>query len=229
MAEMEIIEVINFSELIRPEVSRLVAISCWRSGAFRYGVFRLVSGLCSPVYVQTELLLADTTTRDIVVSLMAATIKELDIDVFAGGELRGVPFADLLGYKLGKPSVAVRKELKEHGADQNFWIAGMTPQDFKGKKVLLTEDLITDGKSKMVFINGIRNSGGIVQHCLAVVNRCQGGDQKLLEVGVELHYLTTLDEIETVGREKGILRPDQIKEIAEYRADPKAWNKKRSQ
>jgi orotate phosphoribosyltransferase len=217
----------SYSNLI-PEMKRIGAVSCWDTGAFKEGLFKLKSENMSPVYISADLVLKDVTYRDIATSAMASLAADLEFDVVAGGELRGVSFADFLAQRINKPSVAVRKKPKTYGARtgemKEYWIEGMIPEDFEGKKALLSEDLITDGGSKIVFINGIRNSGGKVRDCIVYVDRQQGGKERLEKEGVKLYSVTDLDTILMVGKERGFLKEEDFKGIEDYRADEKKWN-----
>jgi len=218
----------SYSNLIQPEMKKIGAVSCWSTGAFKRGLFKLASGDMSPVYISADLVLKDVTYRNLTISAMENLAADLEFDVVAGGELRGVSFADFLAQRINKPSVAVRKKPKSYGARtgemKEYWIEGMIPEEFEGKKALLTEDLITDGKSKIDFINGIRNSGGKVQDCIVCVDRQQGGRERLEKEGVRLYSVTDLDTILMVGKERGFLKEEDFKEIEDYRADEKKWN-----
>ena len=79
------------------------------------------------------------------------TIGWNKIDVVAGGETAGIPFAAFLAALAKKPMIYVRKQPKGFG--RMAQIEG----DLKpGKRVLLVEDLATDGGSKLVFIEALK-------------------------------------------------------------------------
>ena len=64
----------------------------------------------------------------------------------------------------------MRKQAREHGTG-----SAIEGHAILGANVLLVEDLITDGGSKLVFVDGLRKAGMQVQHCLVVLDREQGG------------------------------------------------------
>ena len=75
--------------------------------------------------------------------------------------------------------IYVRKVVKGHGTGSR--IEGVLQT---GSRVLLVEDLMTDGQSKMSFIESIRSAGRIVAQVLVVFDRLQGGSAMLGRHGV---------------------------------------------
>ena len=79
--------------------------------------------------------------------------KKLTFDLLAGGETAGIPYAAFLAEKLNKPMIYIRKKPKAFG--KNSQIEG----EFNtNDKCILIEDLATDGQSKAIFVNAIRNN-----------------------------------------------------------------------
>src|SRR3546814_16892712 len=76
------------------------------------------------------------------------------IDCIAGGETAGIPFAAWIAERLGLPMLYVRKKPKGFGRDAQ--IEGAFRE---GSRVLLVEDLATDGGSKLNFVDAIRRAG----------------------------------------------------------------------
>ena len=83
--------------------------------------------------------------------MMIDTIKfDMDSqspDYIIGGETAGIPFGAAIAEKMGLPLSYVRKKAKDYG--KNKLIEG---DIFKEKNSLLVEDLMTDGKSKINFV-----------------------------------------------------------------------------
>ena len=81
----------------------------------------------------------------------------------AGGETAGIPFAAFLAALAKKPMIYVRKQPKGFG--RMAQIEG----DLKpGKRVLLVEDLATDGGSKLVFIEALKKAEAKVTDCFVI-------------------------------------------------------------
>jgi len=162
--------------------------------------FRLTSGRLSPVYVDCRRLLSFPKEREVVTKALAeVTRKEIAlsaIDVIAGGETAGIPFAAFLAAELSMPMIYVRKAPKGHG--RSAQIEGVLKE---GGRVLLVEDLVTDGGSKLAFQKGIEAAGGRVEHCLCVFEYyseragLMEARTRLREHGVALHSLANWDEL----------------------------------
>ena len=81
--------------------------------------------------------------------------KQVDaFDSVAGGETAGIPFAAWFAERMGLPMQYVRKKPKGFGRD-----AQIEGQLKEGDRVLLVEDLATDGGSKIVFVDALRKPG----------------------------------------------------------------------
>jgi len=90
-------------------------------------------------------------------------------------------------------------------------------------QVLLVEDLLTDGGSKIGFIEGIREAGCTVSDCLVLVDREQNGVEKLQQMGVLVHSLVGLSTCLEVGESMALLSGDSLAGVRSYLADPAAW------
>ena len=176
--------------------------------------FRLASGRLSPVYVDCRRLLSFPKERALIVNALAELVRrelpEAGIEVLAGGETAGIPFAALLAEKLEMPLIYVRKAPKGYG--RTAQIEGVLHE---GQRVLLVEDLVTDGGSKLAFQAGIERAGGVVEHCVCVFEYYseQAGlavaRRRLAEEGIALHSLTHWDELLEELESRGALSPSE--------------------
>ena len=204
------------------EISKAI----WEAGCFRCNIdepFTLKSARRSPFYFSTDNALSKPETAKIIAEAGEKIIRErlgdkTDDYILAGGELRGVPFAAQLAYQMNLPSAIVRKTPKEHGAKQPVESLG----NYDGSPFILVEDLITDGGSKIGFIEALREYGDC-NHCLTVVDREEGGRDKLSKIGVELFNITTANKVFEYILKSGVLSDEEVLEINEYRNDPNNW------
>lgn len=183
--------------------------------------FRLASGRLSPVYVDCRRLLSFPVPRRRVIGALADVAREeigLDaFEVIAGGETAGIPFAAILSHELDKPMIYVRKIPKGHGGERR--IEGVLQA---GARVLLVEDLVTDGGSKLVFQEGIEAAGGRVEHCLCVFEYyshragLQEARARLKEHGMALHSLAQWDELFDLLISRGALTLDRLGEVLAF-------------
>ncbi len=182
--------------------------------------FRLTSGKLSPIYFDCRRLTSHPAAMNMVAGVFQCLIARMGaaVDVVAGGESAGIPFADRLATLMGKPMVYVRKEVREHGT--NSAVEGGT---VSGANVILVEDLVTDGVSKLAFIRGLRDAGAIVSHCMVVVDREQGGAEALAAENVRLVGLITAPRILEYAAKNGAISTSSYDSMMKYLKDPAGW------
>ena len=198
---------------------------------YRDRPFVFVSGRVSPVYIDCRKLLSFPEAREDIVQQLARTVREAigldDLDVIAGGETAGIPYAAFVAHELKMPMIYVRKAPKGYG--QTKQIEGVLKPN---QRVLLVEDLITDGKSKLHFNEGIRAAGAVITHCLCVfeygISRLgpSEGRRLLAEHGIELHSLVTWDDVLSAGLSKNYFSDQASTEIQDFLAEPEGWGGK---
>lgn len=186
--------------------------------------FTFTSGRLSPVYVDCRKIISFPRARR---RLMAMGVEQLTamagaeaFDMVAGGETAGIPFAAWMADALDLPMLYVRKKPKGFG--RNARIEGEVRD---GARVLLVEDLATDGGSKISFIDAIREAGMQVAHCFVVFHYgvFPQSVTTMKAAGVELHGLCTWWDVLAVAERRGYTA-DQLAEVRAFLADPEAWD-----
>jgi len=96
-----------------------------------------------------------------------------------------------------------------------------------GQRVLLVEDLATDGRSKVNFVNAIRDADGKCDHCFVLFfyDIYEEGRKILADLGVTLHYLTTWRDVLAVAKTSGRFDPKMLVEVEKFIDDPAGWSK----
>jgi len=190
------------------EVCKLLA----RIGAVKFGVFKLTSGKTSPYYIDLRLVPSFPDAFKFICDAYAWAIeRELGLGAFeriAGVPTSGIPFAAVVAFKLEKPFLYVRKEVKFHGRERRVEGA-LTP----GDRVILVDDLITTGKTLSEAARAIRREGGEVEHAFVLIDREEGGREALAEAGVELHALMTVRELAKTLLDMGAIEEEQYELI----------------
>ncbi|MGH7808752.1 MAG: orotate phosphoribosyltransferase [Candidatus Binatia bacterium] len=216
------------------EVSQKVAemlLSTESIAVYKDKPFVFVSGRISPVYIDCRKLLSYAAEREFIVTALAqkaqADIGLDNIDVVAGGETAGIPYASFVSHLIKKPMIYIRKQPKGYGGTKQ--IEGILEA---GKRVLLVEDLITDGLSKLRFNIGIRGAGAKMTHCLCIfdyaserLNQHEGRDN-LAKNDIQLHVLADWDDVLDTGTSKNYFTEEQKSQIIEFLKDPENWGRK---
>lgn len=183
------------------------------------------SGWASPVYIDCRKVISFLDARREIITLGAAQLSSaLDvtaIDYIAGGETAGISYAAWLSETLGKPMLYVRKKPKGFG--RNARIEGQFPE---GARVLLVEDLATDGASKVSFADALRDAGAVVTDVFSVFfYGIYPESAKILgDAGLSLHALCTWRDVLAEARRRGSFKPEVLVEVEKFLAAPAAWS-----
>lgn len=188
--------------------------------------FKFVSGILSPIYIDCRRLISFPEERKIIINHAVDIVKKeiglKNLDVIAGGETAGIPLAAWLADKLNMPMIYVRKKPKGYGKQKQT--EGVLN---RGQKVLLFEDMMTTGGSKINFYNGIVNDGGVMEHCLVIFNYgYEEAKKSLKENNIQLLAMTNLDSVLKVGKAEGYFTSEELKEVREWFKDKEKWGEK---
>jgi orotate phosphoribosyltransferase len=188
--------------------------------------FIFTSGWASPVYNDSRWLISFPDVRTMLMDFAVATIERDigrgNIDAVAGGETAGIPFAAWVADRLHLPMQYVRKKAKGFG--RNAQIEGKLDP---GQRVLLVEDLATDGRSKVNFVKALREAGGRCEHCIVLFfyDIYPEGKTILSNLDVTLHYLTTWWDVLAVAKASGKFDAGLLAEVEKFMHDPAGWSK----
>jgi orotate phosphoribosyltransferase len=188
--------------------------------------FIFTSGWASPVYNDSRWLISFPAIRgammDFAVTTMDRDVGRGQFDAVAGGETAGIAFAAWVAERLNLPMQYVRKKPKGFGRGSQ--IEGELKP---GQRVLLVEDLATDGRSKVNFVKAIREAGGKCDHCFVIFfyDIYPEGKKILSDLGVTLHALTTWWDVLAVAKASGKFEPKMLAEVEKFMNDPAGWSK----
>jgi orotate phosphoribosyltransferase len=210
-------------------IAELTARMYLDTGAVRFmsdKPFIFTSGWASPVYNDSRWLISFPHVRAALMDFMLAGIDgdigRDKIDSVAGGETAGIPFAAWIADRLHVPMQYVRKKPKGFGRG-----AQIEGQLLPGQRVLLVEDLATDGRSKVNFVKAIRDADGQCDHCFVLFfYDIYKDSRKILgDLGVTLHALTTWHDVLRVAKASGKFEAKMLGEVESFINDPAGWSK----
>ncbi|SDK64519.1 orotate phosphoribosyltransferase [Paracoccus chinensis] len=210
----------------REEIARLSARMLLEIRAVHFSAepFTYASGLKGPTYIDCRKLISYPRIRGTLMDFMAATVcRDAGFEAFdniAGGETAGIPFAALVAERLGLPMTYVRKKPKGYG--RNARIEGEMRE---GQRVLLVEDLTTDGGSKLSFVDAIRETGASCAHTAVIFyyGIFPETTQRLADHGVTLHHLCTWWDVLEEARAQGSFNQATLSEVEAFLNDPRGW------
>lgn len=186
--------------------------------------FILASGLPSPTYIDCRKLISYPRIRSTLMDFLTVTVmRNAGFEAFdniAGGETAGIPFAALVAERMALPMTYVRKKPKGYG--RNSRIEGVMSE---GERVLLVEDLTTDGGSKISFVDAIRQTGASCDHTAVIFyyGIFPETEKTLGDHGVGLHYLCTWWDVLAEAKTMNAFTPETISGVEVFLNDPRAW------
>jgi orotate phosphoribosyltransferase len=187
--------------------------------------YTFTSGWKSPVYIDCRRIISFPRARaricELAVEKILRHVGYEAIDVVAGGETAGIPFAAWIADRMLAPMAYVRKKPKGFG--RNALIEGDVPE---GKRTLLVEDLTTDGQSKIRFCQALRDAGAIVNHTFVVFfyGVFPGSFETLARMGIALHHLCTWWDVLEVCHDRPYFSEAALAEVRRFLEDPVAWS-----
>ena len=179
-----------------------VGILLIKNSAIKFGDYILASGKKSPYYIDLRQTISSPITMDwIGNALTRIVINEIGkdkIDKILGVPTAGVPFATVVSQKLAIPLIYYRQARKEHGVRKK--IEGILDRN---DRVLIIDDLVTTGESVIESAEVVRDQGGVVNELVVLLDREQGGKERLRSSRIEPHVLFKISDamewLHTVG------------------------------
>ncbi|HAW49099.1 MAG TPA: orotate phosphoribosyltransferase [Roseovarius sp.] len=211
----------------KDEIARLTARMLLEIGAVHFNAdtpFTLASGLPSPTYIDCRKLISFPRIRSTLMDFLSITVmREAGFEAFdnvAGGETAGIPFAALVAERMALPMTYVRKKPKGYG--RNARIEGSMAE---GQRVLLVEDLTTDGGSKLSFVDAIRETGATCAHTAVIFyyGIFPETERTLGDHGVALHHLCTWWDVLAEARAQGAFAAATLDEVEAFLHAPRKW------
>lgn len=212
----------------KEEIARLTAGMLIEIGAIDFNAatpFTHASGKQAPTYVDCRKLISYPRIRATLMDFLSITImREAGFEAFdniAGGETAGIPFAALVAERMALPMTYVRKKPKGYG--RNARIEGVMTE---GQRVLLVEDLTTDGGSKLSFVDAIRDTGATCSATAVIFyyGIFDGVEKTLGDHGVQLLHLCTWWDVLAEAKACNAYDVVTLAEVEAYLNDPAGWS-----
>ena len=159
------------------------------------------------------------TVIDEMVEKIKQNINVAEIDFVSGGERRDWFFSYAIADLLGKPHITIFKDLTTVVTDSK---GNDIEADLENKKVLHAADLITEASSYMrAWIPAIKRIGAEIKWSIAVVDRMQGGKDKLQAENIESYEIIRVDnELFNEALSLGIISKEQLDMLVKFKSNP---------
>ena len=214
------------------EIARLTARMLLEIKAVHFNAdapFVLASGKPSPTYIDCRKLISFPRIRSTLMDFLTVTVmRNAGFEAFdnvTGGETAGIPFSAWVAEHMALPMTYVRKKPKGYG--RNARIEGNMSE---GQRVLLVEDLTTDGGSKISFVGAIRATGATCAHTAVIFyyGIFPQTEKTLGDHGVTLHHLCTWWDVLAEARAQGAFDSKTLREVEIFLKSPEEWQNARA-
>ena len=131
---------------------------------------------------------------DEMITFIKENINIDEIDYISGGERRDWFFSNIIANLLSKPHITIYKDLSMTINDSNFEKI-IDKSELKNAKVLHVADLITEASSYLrAWIPAVKSLGAQIVWSTVVVDRMQGGKEKLEKENIKSLSIINIDE-----------------------------------
>ncbi len=160
-----------------------------------FGNFTLSSGKKSSYYIDARISTLYPESAYLIGEIMYEILKDYKIDAVGGYSIGADPIVSAIAVvsflkENPIPAFIIRKEEKTYGRGK-----AIEGNFSKGIKVAVVDDVITTGGSIIKGINKVRELGGEPVVALSVIDREEGGREKIEEMGIPLLSIFTLNDL----------------------------------
>jgi uridine monophosphate synthetase len=193
-----------------------VASSLYNANCLRFGSFRIKSGAVSPYYIDLARLISSPEDLSMIAQISSEVIKQImkeeKIDKIASIALKGALISPSIAILINLPCLIVRKKEKEYGAIGRV----VGAEVIKGDNIVFFDDVVSEGLSKIEGIKPLVDEGAKIKHLIVVVDREQGGKEKLEQKGFIVHSLAKISEIVKILSISNRISNNQANKVLEY-------------
>jgi len=178
----------------------------------KFGDFTLASGKKSSYYVDLRLVPSYPHQFRIMIKNLQNNIAETiglnSFDSLVSVPTGGLVIASALAIETVKPLIYVRSKPKDYGTSKS--IEG---QIHEGMKVVMIDDVVTTGGSVVNAIKSLKDANITIKDAYVIINRVEGADEALKELGVRLHSITNIMQITQSLHEQKFIDDDILEKV----------------
>lgn len=183
-----------------------------QKGIIKFGDFTLASGKKSSYYVDLRLVPSYPHQFRTMIKYLQNNIAESvglnSFDSLVSVPTGGLVIASALAIETVKPLIYVRSKPKDYGTSKS-----VEGQIHEGMKVVMIDDVATTGGSVVNAIKSLKEANITIEDAYVIVNRMEGADEALKELGVKLHSITNIIQITQVLHEQKLVDDNTLEKV----------------
>lgn len=184
----------------------------YQNGIIKFGDFTLASGKKSSYYVDLRLVPSYPHQFRTMIKYLQNNIAESiglnSFDSLVSVPTGGLIIASALAIEIVKPLIYVRSKPKEYGTSKS-----VEGQIHEGMKVVMIDDVATTGGSVVNAIKSLKDANITIEDAYVIVNRMEGADDALKELGVKLHSIVSIMQITQALYEQKLVDDDTLEKV----------------
>lgn len=183
-----------------------------QKGIIKFGDFTLASGKKSSYYVDLRLVPSYPHQFRTMIKYLQNNIVESvglnSFDSLVSVPTGGLVIASALAIETVKPLIYVRSKPKDYGTSKS-----VEGQIHEGMKVVMIDDVATTGGSVVNAIKSLKEANITIEDAYVIVNRMEGADKALKELGVKLHSITNIIQITQALHEQKLVDDNTLETV----------------
>jgi orotate phosphoribosyltransferase len=183
-----------------------------QNSIIKFGDFTLASGKKSSYYVDLRLVPSyPIEFRKMVKYLENEIGQDIGLDNFdsiVSVPTGGLVIASALAIETVKPLIYVRSKPKDYGTSKS--VEGKIHDDMK---VVMIDDVATTGGSVVNAIKSLKEVNITVKDAYVIVNRMEGADEAMLELGVKMHSILNILQITEALFEQNLIDANVLEKV----------------
>ncbi len=183
-----------------------------KKGIIKFGDFTLASGKKSSYYVDLRLVPSyPIEFRKMVKYLENEIVNDIGLDKFdsiVSVPTGGLVIASSLAIETVKPLIYVRSKPKDYGTSKS-----VEGEIHDGMTVVMIDDVATTGGSVVNAIKSLKEVNISIKDAYVIVNRIEGADKAMLELGVKMHSILNILQITETLYEQNLVGKDILEKV----------------
>eukprot|EP00744_Colponema_vietnamica_P001424 GILI01002366.1.p1 GENE.GILI01002366.1~~GILI01002366.1.p1 ORF type:complete len:460 (-),score=94.68 GILI01002366.1:108-1487(-) len=205
------------AKLLNDQINAVRSTKCQLATALvtsecaRFGTFTLKSGLISPIYLDLRRLVSHPKILQLVAREYGKVLSNIEYDRLVGLPYAALPIGTAVSLEVNKPLIYPRREAKAYGTK-----ATIEGDYKKGDRVVIIDDLVTTGETKIEAIEKLEAVGLKVVAIVVLIDRQMGATEYLGQRGFSFRAVTTLTDLLQAWRSSKAVTESQCKAVETF-------------